>query len=105
MLIINVFMWRSYGFHTAEIGDTHIWVLQFVNLIDPLHEYKHLLDLINIHSLMFHTLVYIEVKFCSYNPSSNFNFYLRNGVLLFQQPLHNHDTRLLQLYKVVNTLH
>ena len=38
---------------------------------------------------------YIKVKFCSYNPSSNFNFYLWNGVLLFQQPLHNHHARLL----------
>ena len=28
-----------------------------------------------------------------------------NGVLLFQQPLHNHHARLLQLCKVANTLH
>ena len=30
------------------------------------------------------------MKFCSYNPSSNFSIYLWNGVLLFGQPLHNH---------------
>ena len=33
-----------YGFYTPEVGDTHIWVLQFVNPIvkhfseDPLHK-------------------------------------------------------------------
>ena len=32
--------------------------------------------------------------FCSYNPSSNFNFYLWNGILLFQQPLQKHHARL-----------
>ena len=48
---------------------------------------------------------FIEVKFCFYNSSSNFNFYLWNGVLLFQQPLHNHHARLLQPCKVANTLH
>ena len=47
---------------------------------------------------------HIEVKFCSYNLLSNFNFYLWNGVLLFQQPLHNHHARLLQLSKAMNTL-
>ena len=47
----------------------------------------------------------IEVKFCSYNPSSNFKIYLQKEVLLFQQLLHNHHARLLQLCKVVNTLH
>ena len=58
---------------------------------DPPHKYKHLVDLINSHSLMFHTLlIIIEVKFCCYNPSSNFNSYLWNRVLLFQQPLHKH---------------
>ena len=31
--IINVFMKRSYGFHTPEVGDTHIWLLQFVGPI------------------------------------------------------------------------
>ena len=41
---------------------------------------------------------------CLY-PSNNFNLYLWNGVLLFQQPLHNHHARLLQLCKVVNILH
>ena len=41
---------------------------------------------------------YKQVKFCSYNPSSNFSIYLWNGVLLFQQPLHNHYARLLQLF-------
>ena len=31
--IINVFMYRSYGFYTQEVDDTHTWVLQFVNPI------------------------------------------------------------------------
>ena len=26
-------MWRLYGFYTPEVGDTHIWLLQFVNPI------------------------------------------------------------------------
>ena len=47
----------------------------------------------------------MEVKFCSYNPSSDFNFYLWNEVILFQQLLHNHHARLLQLCKVAKTLH
>ena len=42
----------------------------------------------------------MEVKFCPYNPSSNFNIYLWNEVLLFQQLLHNHHARLLQLSKI-----
>ena len=36
---------------------------------------------------------------------ANFNFYLWNEVLLFQQPLHNHHARLLQLCKFAKTLH
>ena len=38
-----------------------------------------LVDLINIAWCFI--LVYMEVKFCSYNPSSNLNFYLWNGIL------------------------
>ena len=77
---------------------------QFIE--NPPHKYIEALCRFNQYSLMFHSYsVDIEVKFCSYNPSSNFNFYLCNGVLLFQQPLHNHHARLLQLCKVANTLH
>ena len=31
--IVNVFMLRLYGFYAPEIGDTHTWVLQYVNPI------------------------------------------------------------------------
>ena len=48
---------------------------------------------------------HIEVRVCSYNLSSNFKIYLWNRILLFQQPLHNHQARLSQLCKDVNTLH
>ena len=75
---------------------------QFIE--NPPHKYIEVLCRFNQYSLMFHS-VYIQVKFCSYNPSSNFNFYLWNGVLLFQQPLYDHYVRLLQLCKVANTLH
>ena len=70
-------------------------------LKDSPHKQKHLVAIQPNVSYS----AYIEVKVCSYNPSSNFNFYLWNGVLLFQQPLHNHHARLLQLCKVANTLH
>ena len=43
--------------------------------------------------------------YCTLSIPLNYNFYLWNGVLLFQQPLHNHHARLLQLCKVANTLH
>ena len=48
---------------------------------------------------------FMVVKFCTYSPATNFNIYLWNGVLLFEQPLNNHHTRLSQPCKVVNTLH
>ena len=31
--LVTILMYRLYGFYTPEIGDTHIWVLQFVNSI------------------------------------------------------------------------
>ena len=39
-------------------------------------------------------LIDVMVKLCSYNPTSNCNIYLWNGVLLFEQPLQNHHARL-----------
>ena len=73
---------------------------------DPPHKYFEALSRFNQYSQIDVSYsVYIEVKFCSYNPSSNFNFYLWNGDLLFQQPLYNHHARLLQLCEVANTLH
>ena len=45
------------------------------------------------------------IKFCSYNPTSNFSIYLWNGVSLCGQSLNNHHTRLSQPCKVVNILH
>ena len=44
------------------------------------------------------------IKFCTYNPTSNFNIYLWNEVLLFEQPLYNHHARLSQHCNIVTTL-
>ena len=90
-LVITIFGYCSLSIHC----------LSALLKIHHTSSYKHLVGLINNCSL----LDYIEVKFYFYNLSSNFNFYLWNGVLLFQLPLHNHHARLLQLCKVVNTLH
>ena len=50
---------------------------------DPPHKYFEALSRFNQYSeIDVSYSAYIEVKFCSYNPSSNFNFYLWNGVLL-----------------------
>ena len=88
----------------GEVGDTHICQSHCESTLLKIHHTSRSTYRFNQYSLMFHTL-FIEVKFCSYNPSSNFNFYLWNGALLFQQPLHKHHARLLQLCKVANTLH
>ena len=45
------------------------------------------------------------IKFCTCNPTSNFDIYLWNIVLLFGKPLNNHRTKLLKPCKVVNILH
>ena len=64
-------------------------IFGYCNLSIPLLKYfiedptlMEALSRLNQYSLMFHTLLmYIEVKFCSYSPSSKFNFYLWNGAL------------------------
>ena len=55
------------------------------------HKQKHYLDLINIALQPDVSYsAYMEVKFCSYNPSSNFNNYLWNGYF------NNHFTTIMQ---------
>ena len=50
---------------------------------DPPHKYFESLSILNQYSQIDVSYsAYIEIKFCSYNRSSNFNFYLWNGVLL-----------------------
>ena len=90
-------------FYNPEVGDTHIWILQLVNPIakGTLLKIHHTGRSTNQHSLMFHTLLIQRLSFVLITP----NFYLWNRVSLLQQPLHNHHARLLQLCKVVNTLH
>ena len=55
-------MERLYGFYTPEIGDTHIWVLQFVNpIVKALYRKSttqvETLSTCNQYSLTFHTLL------------------------------------------------
>ena len=60
--MINAYMWRLYGFYTPKVGDTHIWILQFVNpIVKPLYYRSttqvETLSRFNQYSLMFHTLL------------------------------------------------
>ena len=71
---------------------------------DPPHKQKHLVVL-NQYSLIFHTLLMQRLQFVPITLQVTLTFTLWNGVLLFQQTLHNHRARLLQLCKVANTLH
>ena len=63
----------------------------------PPHKYKH-------YSLMFHTLFIQRLSFVIIILQVTLTF-TYGKVLLFQQLLHNHDARLLQLCKVANTLY
>ena len=105
----------TYGFYTPEVGDTYIRVFQFGNLIVKALYWRsttqvEALSRFNQYSLVFHTLfiqshtLFIQrLSFVLITLQVTLTFTC--GVLLFQQPLHNHHARLLQLCKVANTLH
>ena len=54
---------------------------------------------------MFHTPLILRLSFVLITLQVTLTFTCGKEFLLFQQLLHNHDARLLQLCKVVNTLH
>ena len=54
----------------------------FIHLLIRMHHTVEALVDFNQHNLMFHTLLmHVVIKFCTYNPTSNFNIYLWNEVL------------------------
>ena len=85
MVLVWQTMHDSPSFFPAKLSRYMIYdsFLHFIK--DPPHKYFEAPSIIlfNQYSQIDVSYsAYIEVKFCSYNPSSNFNFYLWNGVLL-----------------------
>ena len=67
-------MYLCKGFNTLEVGDNHIWVLRFAHpFVTALYRRSTRVEALSRFKRqpVASYSAYIEVKFCSYNPSSN----------------------------------